>query len=54
MSELLHRDLSYAQLKGYLKITNLQLGLLLNFNNQSLQHDRYVLGSHPDPPKLQS
>lgn len=44
----------YAQLKGYLKITNLQLGILLNFKNQSLQHDRYVIGNQPSPPKLQS
>mgnify|MGYP000633936612 CR=1 FL=1 len=44
----------YAQLKGYLKISKLDLGILLNFNNPSLQHDRYVIGSIPSPPRLQS
>ena len=44
----------YAQLKGYLKITSLQLGILFNFNGPSLQHDRYVIGAQPEPPKLLS
>ena len=33
----------YAQVINYLKITNKQLGLLINFGSSSLQHKRIIL-----------
>ncbi len=35
-------SLEMAQLINYLKATNLQIGLLLNFGAKSLQYERYV------------
>lgn len=35
-------DEHYAQVLNYLKISNLQIGLLVNFTDKSLQHKRII------------
>ena len=42
-----------AQVINYLRATNLQRGLLLNFGSKSLQHKRLVWGLEDDPLKPQ-
>ena len=41
-----------AQMLGYLNITNLPLGLLLNFRYRKLQIKRVILGSTDEPEPL--
>ncbi len=36
-------DIERAQLLNYLKVTNLKVGLLINFGEKSLKYERFVL-----------
>ncbi len=36
-------DIDRAQLLNYLKVTNLRIGLLINFGSNSLQYERIIL-----------
>jgi GxxExxY protein len=36
-------DLARAQILNYLKVTNLRIGLLINFGSNSLQYERIIL-----------
>lgn len=43
-----------AQMLGYLNITGLEVGLLINFKNASLEHERIYNKAQSPPPNLQS